>query len=265
MKYIYCIVILSLISQSVWSQILNVEKSRPKVDSANYFLGNIGIDFNINNRSITDEGKTTTFIGLTASSDIGYISEHHAFLFLSQFQYNAITNEPINSTGFGHFRINFLRKQKLSYETFTQLQYDQGRGMEVRWLGGGGIRYRFYNNDNSNLYIGIGVMYEREVWQFPGNEEIIRDINIWKSSNYISHRIKLSESATFNLITYYQTGYDFTSEFFRHRISADINLLVKIFGHLSLKTTLNGTYENRPIVPITKLVYSVINGFQWSF
>lgn len=252
-------------SQATCAQILNVEKNRVTGDSANYLLGNIGVDFNVNNRSINDEGITTTFVGLTATSDVGYISEYHTFLFLSQFQYNATTNEPINSTGFGHFRINFLRKQTMSYETFTQLQYDQGRGMEIRWLGGGGIRYQVYNNEKSSLYFGIGAMYEREVWEYPGPEELIRTTNIWKSSNYISHRIQLSENASFNLIGYYQTGYDFESEFFRHRISTDINLLVKVLSHLSLKTTINGAYENRPVVPVTKLVYSVINGFQWSF
>lgn len=263
--YFYCILLLLLIGQPVWAQILNVEKDRVKGDSVNYFVGNIGIDFNANNRSINDEGETTTFVGITANSDVGYISTHHTYLFLGQFQYNAITNEPINSTGFSHFRINFLRDEKLSYETFTQLQYDQGRGMEIRWLGGGGIRYRFYNKEKSGLYMGIGAMYEREVWEFPGTEEIIRTTNIWKSTNYISQRIKLSENADFNFIAYYQTGYDFENEIFRHRISADINLLVKILAHLSLRITLNGAYENEPVVPVTKFVYSVMNGFQWSF
>lgn len=265
LKYICFSLLLLFICYPAEAQILNVEKSRTKIDSANYFLGNVGISFNTNNRSINDKGETIVFIGLAADSDVAYISKLHSFLLLTQFQYNATTDAPINSTGYGHFRINFLRKQKLSYETFTQLQYDQGRGMKSRWLGGGGIRYRFYAHENSSLYAGIGAMYEREVWEYPVLEDISRSINIWKSTNYLSSRIKVSENADFNIISYYQTGYDFEQDFFRHRISADANLLINLTSKLAFRATAGFAYENRPIVPVSKLVYSVLNGIQVSF
>ncbi len=264
-RHFYLLLFILLSGQTLYGQILNVEKNRLKGDSANYFVGSVGADFNINNRSINDAGQTVVFIGLTANSDVGYISEYHSFLLLTQFQYNATNDQSINSTGYGHFRINWLRKQRLSYETFTQLQYDQGRGMQLRWIGGGGIRYRVYDAENSNLYIGIGAMREREVWEVPASEGLTRDINIWQSTNYIANRVKLSENADFNIIAYYQTGYDHVQEFFRHRISADANLLVRITSRLALRTTAGATYENQPIVPITKLVYSVTNGIQLRF
>ncbi len=264
MKYIYLLVVL-LIGQTAVGQILNVEKNRLKGDSANYFLGNIGADLNVNNRSVNDAGETLTFIGLTSNSDVGYISEHHSFLLLSQFQYNATSDNTINSTGYGHFRINWLREQILSYETFTQLQYDQGRGMRIRWLGGGGIRYRIFDEEKASLYVGIGAIYEREVWKVPLVEGALRAINLWKSSNYISHRVKINPHMDFNLIAYYQTGYDNGQDFFRHRMSIDANLLIKVFSRLSFRTSFNAAYENQPIVPIPKFVYSLTNGIQLSF
>ena len=143
------LLLLSTISSP--AQILNVEKTRIKGDSANYFLGNIGVDFNVNNRNLDDDGDASYFISINATSDVGYLTEHHSFFLLSQFQYNATSQEAINSTGYGHLRAAFLRQRTLSYETFGQLQYDQGRGMVLRSLIGGGIRLRIYEEERSNL------------------------------------------------------------------------------------------------------------------
>lgn len=250
---------------SLQAQILNVEKVRLSSDSANYFLGSAGVAFNANNRSINDDGETVSFVGLTANADFGYISELHSFLLVSQFNYTATSDDPINSTGYGHFRINFLRNRQLSYETFAQVQYDQGRGMENRWLTGGGLRFRLNKTEKNSVYIGVGAMYEQEIWNYPGPSEILLTTRIWKSSNYISGRFQLNDHINLNLITYYQTGYDFDADYFRHRISGDLNLLINVTSKLSLTTTVFGMYENRPIVPISKVVYSVTNGIIVSF
>ena len=252
------------------AQILNVEKTRLKSDSAHYFVGNIGVDFTINNRNLSDSGEGIYFIGFTASSDVGYFSKHHSFFLLSQFQYNATSEQAINSTGYGHFRITFLRRKPLSYETFTQLQYDQGRGMKFRGLVGGNIRLRVYEEERSTMYLGIGAMREREVWETPSElmteeNESITILNIWKSTNYLTTTVSLNKFVSFNAIAYFQTGYDPQAEFFRHRVSLDANVLVKVTARLAFRTTAGFTYENHPVVPITGLVYSVTNGIQLSF
>jgi len=246
-------------------QILNVEKVRLSGDSANYFLGSMGLSFNTNNRSINDDGETVSFIGLSANSDFAYISEKHSYLLISEFYYNATSDDPINSSGYGHFRTNFLRKQSVSYELFSQLQYDQGRGMQNRWLAGGGLRFRLKKTEKNSFYAGVGAMYEHEQWNYPGPREDHEQLNIWKSSNYISGRFQVNDHIHLNIISYYQTGYDPEAEYFRHRISGDLNLLVNVTSKLSLNTAVFAGYENRPVVPINKLVYSVTNGIILSF
>lgn len=256
---------LSASGYTVKAQILNVEKSRLKSDSANYFVGSLSLAFNANNQSIDDNGETESFIGLKANSDMGYISEHNSYLLLSQFNYTATSNNTINSTGYGHFRINFLRNKRLSHEVFTQLQYDQGRGMQVRWLSGGGFRYNFLKKEKISMYLGIGGMYEEEVWNFPGESEAQRVLSLWKATNYVSTRVIFNEHINLNLITYYQTGYDYDRDFFRHRINTDINLNVTITSTLAFTSNFFWAYENRPVVPISKFVFSVSNGIIYSF
>ena len=270
MQLVWSASLLLLLSSPICAQILNVEKTRIKGDSANYFLGNIGVDFNVNNRNLDDDGSASYFVSINATSDVGYLSRYHSFFLLSQFQYNATSQEAINSTGYGHLRSAFLRQQKLSYETFAQLQYDQGRGMVSRGLIGGGLRIRIYEQKRSNLYVGVGAMREREEWEVPLNDNLeVTDqtvtINLWKSSNYLTTYVSLNSNVSFNAITYFQTGYDTDIGLFRHRVSLDANLLINITSRLAFRTTAGFTYENRPIVPIAQLVYSVTNGVQVSF
>ncbi|MEM6840675.1 MAG: DUF481 domain-containing protein [Bacteroidota bacterium] len=246
-------------------QILNVEKNRVKGDSANYFLGTIGLSFNANNQSLTAEGAEQTFVGLTANSDVAYFSTYHNFLLIGQLQYNATNEAAINSAGYGHFRINWLRKNIVSYENFVQIQYDQGRGMGGRQLVGGGVRFRIYREEKSSLFAGTGIMREREEWERPGAEGGLVELSLWKSSNYLTSRLQLRDNIAFGSIVYFQTGYDPDRDFFRHRISADLNILVNITSKLALQTSAGLAYENRPIVPIPKFVYRVTNGLQLNF
>ena len=264
------VLLLSTVSFRGFTQILNVEKTRIKGDSANYFVGSVGVDFNINNRNLDAQGDAIYFIGLNASSDAGYLSEYHSFFLLTQFQYNATSEQEINSTGYGHFRVTFLRKRPLAYESFAQVQYDRGRGMTFRRLVGGGIRKRVYQEENSSLHVGTGIMYEQETWEVPearvvegeGNEV---SLGLWKSTSYLSSRAALNRFISLNVIAYFQTGYDDEADFFRHRFSLDANIITTITSRLAFRTTAGLAYENHPVVPITKLVYSVTNGIQLSF
>ncbi|MEO0330552.1 MAG: DUF481 domain-containing protein [Bacteroidota bacterium] len=248
-----------------FGQILNVEKERIKSDSANYFSGVFGLSFSANNQSLNDEGNEQSFVGLSVNSDAAYFSTHHSYLLIGQLQYTATSEEAINSAGYGHFRINWLRKNIISYENFAQIQYDQGRGMGGRQLYGGGVRFRIYREEKSSLFAGTGIMREREEWERPDGEGGLVEISLWKSSNYLTSRLQLRENIAFSSIAYFQTGYDPDRDFFRHRVSADVNILVNLTSKLALQTSASITYENRPVVPIPKFVYRVTNGIQLNF
>ncbi|MGB3587749.1 MAG: DUF481 domain-containing protein, partial [Tunicatimonas sp.] len=238
-------------------QILNIEKERMSGDSANYFLGTVGLSFNANNQSLTADGTERSFVGFTANSDAAYLSTYHSFLLIGQLQYTATSEAAINSAGYGHFRINWLRKNAVSYENFAQIQYDQGRGMQSRRLAGGGVRFRIYREEKSSLFAGTGVMYEREEWERPGDEGGTEELRLWKNSSYLTSRLQLRENIAFSSIVYFQTGYDTDRDFFRHRVSGDINILINITSKLALQTAVALAYENRPVVPIPKFLYRV--------
>ncbi len=245
-------------------QILKVDKASIDSDSSHYFMGSLNMDFNLNNRATTEE-QEVTFRGLSAHADMVYVAKRHAYLLINTINYFKSTGGPLISTGYAHFRINFLRRKKVSYEVFTQVQYDDGRRMPFRFLQGGGLRFNLKKNENTKLHIGVGAMFEREEWKSLEVEGEVIERNIWKTSNYASGQFTINEFVGFNVIGYYQGGYDYDSDLFRNRVSGDLILKVKLTEKLSFLTSFTLQYEDRPVIPINNLVYSLTNGMKWNF
>ncbi|HNP18194.1 MAG TPA: DUF481 domain-containing protein [Fulvivirga sp.] len=261
---IFFISAVTLVTTHSHAQILKVDKGSIDADSSGYFIGSIDANFNINNRSTTAE-KEVVFKGLDVSADMVYISEKHAYILINNINYFTSTGGPLISTGYVHFRTNFFRKKIMSYELFTQIQYDNGRNMPYRFLAGGGLKFNLMSSKKSDLFVGIGVMREDEHWKLVNMDNLIIEKTIWKTSDYISANIEINEFVDFNLITYYQGGYDNDSDVFRSRISGDAVLTVKISDRVSFLTSFTAQYDDKPIININPWVYSLTNGLKWNF
>lgn len=245
-------------------QILNVEKSRIKEDSANYFIGKIGLSFTLHNRD-EDENGTNVFIGLIANTNTAYLSAKNSYILINYINYTALGDDEASHTGYTHFRTNFSRQKGVSTEAFTQYQYDLGRGLRARWLIGAGLRVKLIEKENTIFIFGPGLMYEYEDWESPIESQESRRVDLIKSTNYLSLNKKVTDQINFNTIAYYQTGYDDHIEGFRHRISGEANISITITSKLSLATAFNCTFENKPVVPVNKFIYTVTNGLEYNF
>lgn len=263
-RYALTIVAIIVFSTLCQGQILNVEKSRLKEDSANYFVGKIGLQFTLHNHDVDEDGPNT-FIGLTTNTNTAYISEKNSFSLINYINYTALGAKEASHTGYAHFRVNLSRSKPVSTEFFTQYQYDIGRGLRARWLIGSGLRVKLIENKNTTFIFGPGVMYEYESWKSPLEDQATRDMKLIKSTNYLSLRKRITEYIEFNSIAYYQTGYDKVIEDLRHRVSGEINLSINITDKLALATSFNCTFENRPIVPVTRFIYAITNGLEYNF
>ncbi|MCJ8166322.1 DUF481 domain-containing protein [Pontibacter sp. E15-1] len=262
--------ILYLFSYSSQAQILNIERQRIEKDTVNYFTGKAGLNFSMFNRN-AGKSNPNNYLQLTFDGNIAYVSARNSYLLLNYYNYLLVNYDSreqrntVASTGYSHFRTNFLYKKPLSYETFVQLQADKARGLELRTLAGGGLRYRLFQTKKSAVYLGAGIMHEHEAWESQQEDaELIRS-DLIKSTNYLSLKSTLTEQVSTNAIVYYQTGYDKGLASFRNRISGDVTLQVKLTSKFSLRTNFNCTYEDEPIIPITRFVYAISNGVQVQF
>lgn len=246
------------------AQILNIEKTRAKGDTTNVLTGRFAINFYLFNRD-AGENDPNNYLNLVLNSNLIYFSERHAYLLLGKLNYVAVTENPVISTGYAHFRVNFMSHQRFSYEGFSQIQYDRSRGLRDRWLVGGGIRYKIAYQTKDKLNVGVGIMFESENWNDPKQENVLVNPNLIKVSNYIGYETAITDQIKLNSIAYYQAGYDSDINAFRHRLSGDLRLLISLSKVLSLNINFNGVYENRPIIPITKFIYSLTNGITFKF
>jgi hypothetical protein len=68
--------------------------------------------------------------------------------------------------------------------------------------------------------------------------------------------VTLNEFVDINMVNYYQVGYDKDIGALRNRISNSTILNTKLTDKFSLTNTFELSYEDKPIVPITKVIYS---------
>lgn len=254
---------LFLISFSSYGQILNIERSRLEKDTSKVFLFKTVAGLSVFNRSAAEDAPVNLF-GYNVDVNALYYPGDHGYMFISKFDYLRINDSDFLNFGFVHGRVNWLRENRLNYETFVQYSFDNFRGLDPRWIAGGAIRYYLVKSEKLTLIVGTGGFYENERWVHPFTEEFV-EVNLIKSSNYFSIRQEINQYVDFNMVNYYQTGYDRSINTFRNRISNSTILNTKLTEKFSITNTFEIAYEDKPIVPITKVVYTFRTGLSINF
>ena len=183
---------------------------------------------------------------------------------MSKLDYLRINDADFLNFGFLHGRVNFWRKKKVNFETFLQFSYDNFRGLDPRWVVGGSVRHNLVKTEKVTFLFGVGALYEFEKWIHPVTKELI-EANFIKSSNYLSFRATLNAYVDLNIINYYQVGFDSGISKFRNRFSNSTILNTKLSDKFSLTNTFEISFEDKPIVPITRLIYSFKTGLAVNF
>lgn len=246
------------------AQILNIEKVRIESDSAKDFQGKIETSFNLYNRSITPE-QQANFIHLTNSISLRYVPGKHAYIFMNEINYTADRKNEILNFGYSHARVNFWHRQRISMEAYGQYQYDRYRGLSERILAGAAGRIAIFDKEKFSVYFGTGPMYESEKWKHPTEVDSTIHVEFLKLSNYCTVQWTVGENLDLNAILYYQTGYDDAISALRNRMSGTLNFNVKITKLLSFESSFSMSYEDKPIVPISKFIYNFENGLSFNF
>jgi hypothetical protein len=245
------------------SQILNIERLRLEQDTAKNLMLKATLGLTANNRSAAETEPVKLF---AYNFDINalFYPKAHAYIVVSKFDYLKVNEAGVLNFGYIHGRANFLRENKINYETFAQYSFDAFRGLDPRWIFGGAIRHDIIKSEKTTFLIGVGGMFEYEAWIHPFTKEKV-EAELFKSSNYLSFQTQLNPFIDLNLVNYYQVGYDQTIEGFRNRISSSLIINAKITERFSLTNAFDLAYEDKPIVPITKLIYTLKTGISFDF
>jgi hypothetical protein len=248
MKYFLLLALLLPISTS--AQILNVESLRKVTDTSGW-SGNAGFIFSLK-RNVND------FIIFGSSVHIQYKTPKQLILFKNDISFEKISGESFDNVMVSHLRYNYNILPRITWEAFTQGQYNKVNLIKFRGLVGTGPRFKLSNWENYKFHLGTLTMLEYEELD-DGVTPIQRAI---RGSAYLSFSLFPSERITLVSTTYYQPRFDKPNDY---RISSDSSLLVELFKNFSLKTSYLFIYDAFPAVSIPKSQYFLTTGLTFSF
>lgn len=244
--FFYCIITVNFIS----AQIVNIEDRRNSVLDTAGWSGLVDLRF-----SLIENGQT--IISTRSTGRIDFLQDRHHFFSISQYNFGRVEDAAFVEDGFQHFRYNYNWKPRLTWEVFTQFQYNEKINLRLRWLLGSGPRFTILEKGENKIFLGTLYLYEYNE-EFLTNEQKVftREHRL---SAYLSFRFKPSPVFTFSGTTYFQPSWgDF-------RIASQHTLIFKIIENISFSTAFGLTYDSSPPGEVVNLIYNLTNGIRWTF
>ncbi|KGE88666.1 MAG: DUF481 domain-containing protein [Phaeodactylibacter xiamenensis] len=258
-----CLFILLFMPAFLSAQVVNTEKLRSTNEDG--WLAEAGLDFGLT------RNKAGQTLSLGSRLRLEYDTDKSRWMVLGAYNLTQFRNVedpgsvPRNfaNNAFGHLRYNYLANDWLTWEAFTQFQYDQIQQIDARVLTGTGPRVKLLRTDSSQLFFGLLYMYEHEastdVFEVP--EE--RSVNVYlydhRLSTYLSGGFQVTETFNINHVTYFQPNLADLGDF---RISSETSLTFKISEKLAFRTYFQLMYDERPPIPVPNTMYSLNNGLE---
>ena len=161
---------------------------------------------------------------------------------------------------YAHFRfLHTLYSPAWNWEAYAQNQGDDFRHIQRRLLGGGGLRWRFYESEAfGRIYFGLGGYYEYLDYTTDIDP---KERNV-RMSSYLSYTKKLGKDARFSVSSYFQPELLNWDDHYVHHTAS---LFIYIYGSLFIKVSLLHAYDNRPAIGVEKTDLQQITSIGWKF
>lgn len=256
MKKLVLFLIACMIFPVLKAQVVNTEKLR--IDNQkNNWEGSLDAAFGLS------QSKTGQSLSLNFDGQLSYTQKRSKWMFLTG--YNRKTFSTTNVLGkdfsifnhfqYAHFRYNYNWKKRWTIEAFLQEQFDQIHEIDLRGLGGAGLRLELLNTDTITLHLGVLYMYEYEK---TSPDDLIVYNSDHRVSTYLSNGFKLNDYLTLNNIIYYQPNLSAFNDF---RILLETKISVRLTKKLLLNTSFNLIYDSEPPSTVPTTRFNLSNGF----
>ena len=157
--------------------------------------------------------------------------------------YEWVNGKRSSDEGLLHVRHVRNLINRLSAEFFGQINYDKKLLIENRELAGGGLRYKLFDFENSDIAIGTSYMFEHENYDLTESAEHPAEVKVSRWSNYLSFYLQFNSSVTFGGVVYYQPMF---SDFTDYRLLSENSLMIGITKILSLSVNFKVRHDYIP-------------------
>jgi hypothetical protein len=233
---------------AVSQSIVHIENKR-MLHGDKPFRGNVELGLNLV-QNINEIFQTNN------NSQLHYYFKKHNLMSLNAFNLNMVNKNRIVSDGFQHFRYGYKITERLTYEAFTQIQYNEIVKIQSRYLNATGGRFKIADKDSIRLFFGSLYMFERE-------QETTGKLNFHhRLSNYLSFGTRLANNLHLDLMTYYQPDMANFSDF---RFSGEGILEMQFNKRLGFRIISSWFYDSSPPEGIRRTFYTFRNSLKYSF
>ena len=222
-------------------------------DTTGWF-GYLGLGVNLikNNKTITS---------ISGNLRAEYLQGKFRILLLTDYNLIRAGEENFIDNGFQHFRLNYKINKRLTYEFFSQIQFNNQVRIKLRGLLGTGLRYRILKKEKQKIFWGLSYMYEYDEIEIVDDEvTFFRD---HRMSTYLSMTLyPFNENFSISNTTYYQPV---LKEFSDVRLSSQTSLRFAISKRLVFTSIFSITNDTRVPENIPATYFSLKNGIRLEF
>ena len=221
---------LSLLQIKAHGQV-NIESKRTNSKEKTKILSELGLNYR--------EGSVKE-LELKYSLRLDYnFNKNNKLINIFEYVYGEANEEKFKDELFFHSRITSMLflKNTLGIEFFIQTQKNEFYNINLRQLGGTGLRYQLFHIILFDGYIGLGAMKEYEIIQEEKNNNDIR------STNYLTLVIDKEKKYKLLSTTYYQPLF---VEYKDYRINSELAIIFYLSKYISFKNSVNYLYDSNP-------------------
>jgi hypothetical protein len=193
----------------------------------------------------TFDGHTGNTRGATADGLVGAGfagGRSLAFAFAS-IDYSKLNDVVGVDKTFAHARYDYAIVRAVSWEAFAQAQSDVFQLIKIRDLVGTGPRVALYDDGRFSLFLGVGMMWEHDVYEVALGGPEARLQNTTRSNVYLAAHAQLTDGIDVVTTTYVQPR---TTEPSDVRVLSESGFIFKISSWLSTSLSFVGHYDRNP-------------------
>ncbi len=264
MKKLFVLLIIAYpIITCIKGQILHTEYFNVVLDTTQIVKGNFV-------PSIRYRNVKEKFTEVENTADISIRLGQNGITIGNKLEYARFGNEDIMSGGFVYLEYQRVtNSNKLVFEPYGLMLWQEIRGLDMKYAGGGNLRWEFLHQKNMGLFAGIGSFYEFERWNYGGTSDSTLipvnpqpfEVENVRGQLYFSYKQLIGDLFDLNISGYFQPS--FTSS--NYRLASSSQLTYNINRFIGLTIIYQNIYDPDPIVPIDILFHDFTFGLTLSF
>lgn len=244
-----CALLCLILNYSADAQVVNIESRRMDDKRQGWSAqGEFNYSYIQNQNTISNLGTRSNFM---------HVKERHKVMFINDFSFIQSSVADFENRGYVHLRYNYQKTEKLTYETFGQVQFSQQMRLYPRCLLGVGPRYKIYLEDSIRVYAGAALMYEYEKLYSPTEVNSNERMNFYVSVNFFK-----IPSVVIDLLVMYQPR---LVDIHDRRIQTELRFDFPISKYLQFRFASSLYNDSRPPASVPQTFTNVRNGILFSF